>query len=87
MISSKDIEDPYLSEIVSVSKILRISVKEGGHYFEQQLKKHKLLANRKFYKSTKKDLFRKAYGFVSGVDTSNFKVNERIFYYEGFINI
>ena len=62
VISSKDIEDKYLTQIISVSKLLQVSTKDKIKY-ERNLERHKVLANRNFDNSTKADMFAKAYGF------------------------
>jgi len=62
IISSHDIEDNYLTSVVAISKLLRLSTKIEMKYYKA-LTKQIFLANRKANNSTKKDLFKKTYGF------------------------
>lgn len=75
IISSHDIEDTYLTSIVAISKLLRLSTKIEMKFVKAQ-HKHFYLANRKFDNTTKKDLFKKAYWFQNHrtkIDTTDFR--------------
>lgn len=62
MISSHDIEDNYLTEIISVSKILKLSTKLEMK-FVHTLNAHIHLTNTKFDRTTNKNTFEKIHGF------------------------
>lgn len=71
MISSDEITDKYLTDIMSVYPILKASGSKE-YYLCAVIKKHRRRANRKFDNTTKNDFFNKAYRYGPSANMSEF---------------